>query len=143
MEIDEALVAHLTSDGAISALVGSKVRPLRADPDDTAPYIVYQRIVTTEEHSHSGPTGVQLPHSHSGPTGVQLPRFQFSCVGTSYDQARDLAIAVRASLNGFSGEMGGGGGVQVARIKVDNEVEDYEFDTNLERVLLDATISHY
>jgi len=130
MEIDEALVAHLTGDAAVSALIGTKVRPLRADPDDTAPYIVYQRIVTTEEHSHSGPTG------------VQRPRFQFSCVGSSYAQARTLAIAVRASLNGFSGLMGGAGGVTVGWVNVDNEVEDYEFDTNLERVILDATISH-
>lgn len=131
MEIYEGIRIHLANDPTIGSMVGNKIRPLRADPDDQAPYVVYQRIVTTEEHSHSGATG------------IQRPRFQIACIGSNYVQARQLASAVRSRINGFAGQMGGIGGIQVGFAKVDNEVEDFEFDTDLVRVLVDVTISHH
>ena len=54
------------------------------------------------------------------------PRFQVNSVAVSYTQAKSLAAAVRAALEGFSGLMGGAGGVTVDYVFLDNESDSYE-----------------
>lgn len=130
MNIEEALVAHLTNDGQVSALIGSRVYPLAAPQDAILPLLVYQRISTPREASQSGSSG--LAH----------PRFQLTCRATSYSQVKDLVKAVRISLDCFKGTLGGDGGVSVGAIFLDNEQDDYEEASGEFSELLDFIIWH-
>jgi len=110
MTLEEGLYDHLTNDAGVSALVGTRIYPLVVPQDVALPAIAYQRI--------SGPRD----HAHDGPSGLGRARMQFTFVGTSYSQAKSVAEAVRASLDGFKGTMGT---VTVGAVLLDNEHDSW------------------
>ncbi len=128
MNIEEALYSHLTNDAGVSALVGNRVYPLMAPQDAALPHLVYQRISSPRLRSHGGPSG--LAH----------PRFQITATAGSYSAARSLANAVRASLDGFRGTMGGG--VSVGASFLDNEADGYQDVADTYTVRLDVILWH-
>lgn len=113
--IDESLVAILAGAGAVTALCGQRVYPLRARQTATRPYIVYQRIST-----------VRYP-SHDGASGLARPRFQLRITGASYATVRQVADAVRTTLEGYSGEAAG---VRIDGILLDNELDELDEATD-------------
>lgn len=87
--IEQALFEYLTGRPGLSALVGTRIFPLRVPELVTKPMIHYERI--------SGPRMM----SHGGPTGTANPRYQFNCWGDTYEQAKDVADQVRFALDGL------------------------------------------
>lgn len=114
MRIEAALYAELTGNAGVKALVSTRVYPLRAPQDATLPYLIYQKISNARDYSHDGAT--LLVH----------PRFQFKAVSTTFDGSRALFHAVRAVLSGYSGTMGGVGGVSVNGGFLENEYDQVE-----------------
>lgn len=88
MNIEEQLNYYLAGNTSIAALVADRIYPLVAPQEAALPYLVYQRISTVRERSHSGPSG--LAH----------PRFQITAAAEEYSTLRDLANAVRGALDG-------------------------------------------
>lgn len=127
MIIEEAIVAYLTTYSGLSALISTRLYPLRLPENPTYPAVTYQRI--------SGPR-VQ---SHSGPSGLAFPRFQFDCYGTSYLGSKAVEKQVRAALEGYKGTMGM---VNVSSALSQDDRDFYDPNTRIWRVSIDFIIGH-
>jgi len=91
MAVEEALYSRLTSDVAVSALVGSRVYNTRLPQGPTLPCVTYTRVSTVADMAHDGPVG------------YELARYQIDAYATTFETIRSLADAVRNCLNGYSG----------------------------------------
>lgn len=81
--IHDTLVTRLLAIGAVSALVGTRVRALRAKQGEALPLIVYERVSSnTENHS-------------TGATDTHETRFSVFAIASTYDGAWALAEAIR------------------------------------------------
>lgn len=93
--MEESLAALLLADTGVAALAGKQIAWGKAGQTVTPPYAVLNVI-----------TGLR-DTTHDGPSGLKMGRVQIDCYGTTPLQARTLARAVEAKLNGFKGTQGG------------------------------------
>ena len=114
--IEQTLVAVLKNNSAVSALVGTRIRPLTLGQDEPLPAVVYQRVSTVPVTSLDGDSG------------VDAVRIQVSCWAETYSGARALASAVRAAVTA--------GMVAVTEMDIDDRDEA----TQHYRVILDFRI---
>jgi 6-phosphogluconate dehydrogenase (decarboxylating) len=80
--------------------------------------------------------------AHDGPTGLAWPRFQITGQADTYSEVVDLINKVRIALDGFTGTMGGAGGVTIEGSFVKDVHDGYEFATERETRRLDVVIWH-
>lgn len=124
MSLETEVRARLAADGAVAALVGTRITPILLPQAPTYPALTYQRI--------SGPRWQVL----EGPGGGETARLQIDAWAASYLAAQGLAAAVRGSLNGFIGTLAT---LRVA-IRLDNERDDFEDAPEVYRVIQDYRI---
>jgi len=129
MSIETGLRTHLINNAAVSALVGSRVYPMRLPHGFTLPAISYQRI--------SGPR----QYDSIGATGRVHPRFQVDCWAETYAGVRDLANKVRLALNDHRGPLGGE--PNVGSIELSADRDDFEEGTEFNRVILEFIIPYF
>lgn len=92
VEAPEAfLYQRLTSQTAVSALVGTRIYPLLAPQGTALPLVIYQR------------TGVNRPQSLAGNVGNPVITLQLTSYGTSYTSVKNIARAVRLAVDGWTG----------------------------------------
>ena len=84
--IEESIYSLLVNDGAVTAIVGTRVRPGYLPEGGALPAISYDRISTPRVRSLSGLSG--LAH----------PRFQITMWAATYSAVKSLAVAVKAAL---------------------------------------------
>jgi len=126
MTIETELRTRLLADGTISGLIGTRLYPVVLPQDPTMPALVSSRV-----------SGQRL-HNLSGVAGRGMPRITIDCWASTYAGSKTLAAAVRSSLDGLNGLLT----TINASIKIDNEIDDYEDDTGLYRVIQDYIINH-
>ena len=114
MSIQSALYEHLKDDAGILAIVGDKVYPVVAGPDDSLPYITYQLISRQHEHDLGAASG------------LARTRIQVNCWESTAALAETLADTVRDSLDGFRGTMGTVNTEAVKATLLDGEIEAYD-----------------
>lgn len=129
MKIEEALYTYLKSHTGLSALVGSRIYPLKLPQNPTLPAVVYVKV------SYAGERAMG-----TGNPRASRARFQFSCFAQSYASAKDVAEQVKLALQDYSGLMGGG--VTVLDTNVVGEVDVFEPDTGLYHVPVDVLLIH-
>lgn len=96
VEAPEAfLFQRLTSQTAVSSLVGSRVYPLIAPMGTPLPLVVYQR------------TAVERPQSLAGNVGNPVVTLQLTTYGTSYTSVKAIARAVRLAVDNWTGTTAG------------------------------------
>ena len=95
--LTNGVVAYLLTQTAITAIVNQGIQPIPA-PEDLSQYplITYQ-----------SPSDVS-DNANDGPVGVATSRIVFDCKALRYLDARNLALAVKAALNGYSGTLPNG-----------------------------------
>ena len=130
MVIEEAVFYHLTNDADILAIIGTRAYPNAIPQEADLPAIAYQVI--------SRPGAM----AHDGPVGIAWPRFQFTGQADDYDEIVDLMNKVRVAFDGFSGLMGGAGGVEIEGSFVKDIRDDYQFATERETRRLDVVLWH-
>jgi len=92
LEAPEAfLYQRLTSQTSVSQYVSSRVFPLIAPQNTPLPLIVYQR------------TAVERPQSLAGNVGNPIVTLQLTTYGTSYTSVKQIARAVRLTIDGWTG----------------------------------------
>ncbi len=91
---DPNFYEHLRLVSGVASLIGDRIYPVRAPQGWLRPYIVWQR------------SSIERQQLYCGADGVTLGEYQFSCYGTTYEQASDVHEAVRNSMQDFSGFMG-------------------------------------
>jgi hypothetical protein len=87
-DLESALVARLTADGGVSAIVGARVQPLEEGLRATRPFLSYQ--VTANEPLMS----------YSGPTSFSEAQAEIGIVADSFADCVALANAVKTCLIG-------------------------------------------
>jgi len=96
------------ADSDVTDLISTRLYPMVVPQDAELPAAAYQRI--------SGPR----EHSHDGATGLARARMQFTVLGSTYENGKDIAEALRGSMDGFSGTMGT---VTVDAVLLENDVD--------------------
>ncbi len=133
MTVETDARVRLLADSSVSALVGTRIYALVLPQKPTLPAATYQRI--------SGPRLQNL----SGDAGRGVARVQIDSWASTYLEAQSLAAAIRLSLNGFIGVLSDGSSPASTRgvvIRLDNERDDFEPDSDLYRVSQDYLINH-
>lgn len=118
MSAESKLVALLSGDSAVSALVSARVYPLILPQAPTLPAITYSRIA---------PGAV---YSLQGYSNLENPLIQVDCWGSTYAGVKDLATKVKAAMDGASS----------FKSVVQAERDMYEDDVRLYRVSLDFSV---
>lgn len=96
VEAPEAfLYQRLTSQTNVSQYIGSRVYPLIAPQGTPLPLVVYQR------------TAVERPQSLAGNVGNPVVTLQLTSYGTSYTSVKNIARAVRLTIDGWTGTTAG------------------------------------
>jgi hypothetical protein len=126
---ESAIRSALLADPAVAALVGARVVPMKLPQKPELPAIVYQRISTPGD-----------PPALDGAKVAPRIRVQLSLWAGTFDEARQLAAAVDARLNGYSGANGDGTSLRLVWLA--NLSDDYEPETGLYRVIADYRVIH-
>lgn len=114
-DIRTALAAHLRAS-PITSIVGPRIYALAVPQRGSLPALVYQVI--------SMPRG----HHLDGRDGTAWARIQLKYLSTNQADNAKGAEALRQSLDGFTGLLGGQ--VTVMETLLANELDDYEAPTN-------------
>lgn len=102
------LYGRLTSQTAVSSLIGTRVFPLLAPAGTPLPLVVYQR------------TAVDRPQSLAGNVGNPVVTLQLTTYGTSYTSVKSIARAVRLTVDGWTGTTAG---VTIQRTTLQTEAD--------------------
>ncbi|MDR3746838.1 MAG: DUF3168 domain-containing protein [Acidobacteriota bacterium] len=95
--LTNGVVAYLLAQEPVTSIVNQSIQPIPS-PEDLSQYplITYQ-----------SPSDVS-DNANDGPVGVATSRIVFDCKALRYLDARNLALAVKAALNGYSGTLPNG-----------------------------------
>lgn len=129
MRLEQAVFNRLSTYASLMALVSTRIYPLALPQNGTYPAVTYFRVSSPRIRTFGTNLGAST-------------RLQVSCWARSYLAAKGVADQVIAALDGFSGTLGGVGGVPVLALDLDNETDIYEPETGLYHVPLDFTIWH-
>jgi len=102
------LFQRLTSQTAVSSLIGQRVFPLIAPTGTPLPLVVFQR------------TAVERPQSLTGNVGNPVVTMQLTTYGTSYTSVKSIARAVRLAVDGWTGTTAG---VTIQRTTLQTEAD--------------------
>lgn len=136
MIFEQALMTYLLAQSGITSLLGTgddgenSIYFNRAPQDVNQPYIVISKI-----------SGLRV-HSHDGSSELANPQFQLSIFANNYGTAKSIAAAIQTALQGYTGTMGGDGGVAVGHAIYQNEYETYERETELNHVIVEYEFMH-
>jgi hypothetical protein len=110
--IEEALVARLAAVAEVTALVTSRVYPVRAPQGAIMPCITYQRISAPQRDANFG-----------ADTGIAWPRFQITGWASQYSEAKTLGTAIRHAFQRYRGTLLG---VEILDgvIEMDEDIRD-------------------
>lgn len=118
---------HLINHAGLNALINGRVYPGRLPDPPTLPALVYTRVSTVSVSAYDGPLAE-----------VEA-RFQIDAWGERQSDVRQVAEQIRLALLGFNGDMGGIG-TQIPRQT--NDLDSYETETGLYRVITEFLIWH-
>jgi len=131
MLIEQALHDALLADATVTGLVGERVYYGKAKQDTVSPYIVITK--------QSAPR----MHSHDGASGLVNARFTFEIYAVSYLSVKTIAAAIQSVLQGYSGTMGGAGGVYVNGCFYEDETDlSWELESDLHGLAVNYRLWH-
>ena len=111
MKSPEAVLrSALIANATVSGLVGSRIYPVLAPASASLPFVTWRR------------SGIEREQTLGNPMGVPRVTVEFSIFGTTYNQARELADAMRLVLDGYGGTADN---TQVRQTALENEVDDF------------------
>ena len=111
MKSPEAVLrSALLANATVAGLVGSRVYPVLAPASASLPFVTWRR------------SGIEREQTLGLPMGVPRVTVEFSIFGTTYNEARELADAMRLVLDGYGGTADN---TQVRQTALENEVDDF------------------
>ena len=88
---EAVLRTALVGATAVTTLVGSRIYPVLAPASAALPFVTWRR------------SGIQREQTLGGPMGMPRVTVEYSIYGTTYEQTREVADAMRAVLDGYGG----------------------------------------
>jgi hypothetical protein len=107
---ERVLLTALTSSTAVFSLIGARVKPLVVPTETPLPYVTWRRI------------GIQRTQTLGSPLGTPKLTLEYSIYGATYDQAREVADAMRVVLDGYGGTVDN---TTVKQTSLENESDDF------------------
>ncbi len=114
MVIEKDIVSYLLGQDEITNFIGTRIYPMHLLEGTDLPAINYMRISQERDRSHNG-------------NAMNRPILQFSCWAKSYITVKELAEALIAKLDNYSGYFANG---KVTIFHV-NDRDLYEPDTGM------------
>lgn len=127
MTVEYGLVQILEDDATFGGIAGDRIYPHRLPQTPTFPAVTYARV-----------SGVRVKVL-KGLSGLARPTFQFDCWAESYTTVKTLADAVRGAFDGFQGTLDGD---TTYRVQILNEVDNFEEELDIYRVIQDYEVFH-
>lgn len=107
---ETVLRAAVVGDATVSGLIGNRLYPLVAPASASMPLVTWRRM------------GIQRQQTLGSPLGTPKLTLEFSIYGSTYDQAREVADAMRAVLDGYGGTLDN---TTVKQASLENESDDF------------------
>jgi len=128
-DLGQGLVAHLSVDANVQAEFGNPVRVYREHmpQEPTFPTIVYSRTSTQRQLTLDGPIGLTVAH------------MSVDIIGKTGLQVSDGAVAVKNSLDGVTGDLGGVS-VQVVYYTDESDFSTFEGDIEFRVISLSLSV---
>lgn len=127
MSIKPALWSMITTNPAVSALIGTRLYPDSIPQDAPLPAVAYQTVSTSRGYTQDGPDG------------IAEPRIQFTVDAPTRAQAEDVAAALKNLLSGYRGKISG---KTIGAIFLENEYDGYNLSSETVVVRQDYRISY-
>jgi len=125
MIIEDGLYNYLSNNAGVAAIVSNRIYPLVMAQKTTLPAITYQT------------TALRPDRGLDGNSGRMTATIQINAWAETHVEAKNLAEALRAALNDYSGAMGSD---TIQRSRVENETDGFDEETNFYRVGMQITI---
>lgn len=125
--IEVALNTVLRTNPGVSALAGDRIYPLTLPQNAAYPAITYQRMA-----------GSRI-HSHQGASGLAMPTFLVSCWGSSYLQAKQVAVKV---VQAFARAPGQVGDVMIQAAFAEEAADAYEAGPKVYNCPVEVVLHH-
>lgn len=126
--IDALVYYVLKNNSTIAGKVSTRIYPIQVPQNAATPFIQYQKIGSYDR---------VLPHSGAGHVATSI--FRISAFGTTALEAKEIAAAVVAQFQGYSGAVGSDK-VYIARVS--GEMDLFEDDLGDFRVAVDVDLTH-
>lgn len=107
---EAVLRSALTASTAVTTLIGSRIYPVLAPSSAALPLVTWRR------------TGIQREQTLGRPAGMPRVTIEYSIYGTTYENAREIADAMRVVLDGYGGA---DGTTQVNQTSLEDESDDF------------------
>ncbi len=124
LDIEECLKVVLSESTGMNDLIDQRFYPVNLIQNPTYPALTYTTIVG-DEHLRFD---------------VGFPRYQFSCWGNKYSEAKAVANEVKRMFQRRNEPIGGSSGCRIIRGVFENEVDLWDFNTSKYHVEIDIKL---
>jgi hypothetical protein len=107
---EAVLRTALVGSTAFTSLVSSRIYPVLAPASGAMPFVTWRR------------SGIDREQTLGAPMGMPRVTVEYSIYGTTYENAREIADAMRVVLDGYGGT---NGTTTVNQTSLENESDDF------------------
>jgi hypothetical protein len=107
---EAVLRSALVSSTAVTSLVSSRIYPVLAPASAALPFVTWRR------------SGIEREQTLGGPMGMPRVSVEYSIYGTTYEEARQTADAMRLVLDGYGGTLDN---TEVKQASLEDESDDF------------------
>jgi len=107
---EAVLRTALVGTTAVTSLVSSRIYPVLAPASASLPFVTWRR------------SGIQREQTLGGPMGMPRVSVEYSIYGTTYEEARQVADAMRLVLDGYGGTSNN---IEVKQTSLEDESDDF------------------
>lgn len=107
---ESVLRAALLANGTVAGLIGTRVYPVIAPATAGLPFVTWRRV------------GVRRQQTLAAPMGMAITSVEYSIYGATYEQAREVADAMRQVLDGYGGTANN---TEVKQTSLEQESDDF------------------
>ncbi len=127
MSVEKDIRTYMLTRTAITDLISTRIYAQKLPEAATFPSLVYNRISSTRNYSHSGDSN------------MTSPRIQYSCFAETYEEAKDLAEQIVSEMSGFKGTAGSS---TIYSTFVENELDLIDPESKLYFIPVDLMITY-
>lgn len=111
MKSPEAVLrSALVANATVAGLIGTRIYPVLAPATASLPFVTWRRA------------GIRRQQTLSAPMGMPITSVEYSIYGVTYEQAREVADAMRAVLDGYGGTANN---TEVKQTSLEQESDDF------------------
>jgi len=107
---EAVLRTAMVGNTAVTSLVSSRIYPVLAPASAALPFVTWRR------------SGIDREQTLGGPMGMPRVSVEYSIYGTTYEEARQVADAMRRVLDGYGGTSDN---TEVKQASLEDESDDF------------------